>query len=162
MARMVAPTPSCPRCRTSLRPVDLEGVGVHACRSCHGTRVAQTRLPRVLEALSAVLLATFDPDTKLEAAGATVAPLACADCGREMARDDYCGAGLALFDRCEPCALVWVDAASLGTMTLMWARMEARHAREMAATKRLLDDTGVRERVAQAVRDAYREALQAL
>jgi hypothetical protein len=94
----------------------------------------------VLEALSAELLRTFDPDTKLEPTSAATDRLACSTCGREMARDDYCGTGLALFDRCEPCQLLWIDADVLGTMTLMWARMEARHTRDQAATRQLLDD----------------------
>jgi Zn-finger nucleic acid-binding protein len=140
IASMVETTPGCPRCRASLRPVDLKGVGVHACATCHGTRLSGTRLALVLEALSAELLATFDPDTTLPPSATAPERLACADCGREMARDDYCGAGLALFDRCEPCALVWVDAEALGTMTLMWARMDTRRARDTAATKRLLDE----------------------
>jgi hypothetical protein len=91
--------------------------------------------------MSAELLASFDPDTKLEKADAPSERLACPTCGRVMERDDYCGAGLAFFDRCEPCGLLWIDAAPLGTMTLIWARMEARHSRDEAATKRLLDET---------------------
>jgi Zn-finger nucleic acid-binding protein len=147
-------TASCPRCREPLHVVDLSGVSVHACPKCHGTRLGRAELPRVLEAMSAELLETFDPDTKLEPAGARDERLACATCGAEMSRDDYCGAGLAHFDRCEACAVLWVDADALGTMTLMWARMETRHSRDERETRRLLeeaDDLVVRTLIARAV-----------
>ena len=49
-----------------------------------------------------------------------------------MERDDYCAAGLVFFDRCTACALLWFDADELGAMSLMWARMNARQAREEA------------------------------
>jgi hypothetical protein len=54
-----------------------------------------------------------------------------------MERDDYCAAGLVLFDRCTSCALLWFDADELGGMTLMWAKMNARiaeHRQAMAST----------------------------
>jgi Zn-finger nucleic acid-binding protein len=155
-------TPGCPRCHAGLRPVDLKGVGVHACQTCDGTQIPRSRLVGVLEALSADLLATFNPDTKLQPAAVAGKRLACAECGREMTRDDYCSAGLALFDRCEPCGLIWVDAEALGTMTLMWARMEARHSREMAATRRMLDEADafvVRTLVGRAVQRALVRGL---
>jgi Zn-finger nucleic acid-binding protein len=159
---MAATPPLCPRCRADLQPVDLKGVAVNACPSCHGTRLAGARLASALEAMSAELLQTFDPDTKLARSAGAEGRLACAECGREMARDDYCGAGLAHFDRCEPCALVWVDAEALGTMTLMWARMEARRSRETATTRRLLDEADdliVRTLVGRAVQRALFRGL---
>jgi hypothetical protein len=55
-----------------------------------------------------------------------------------MARDEYCGAGLAHFDRCEPCRLLWLGADELGTMTMMWARMERRLERTQKATQAAL------------------------
>jgi hypothetical protein len=54
-----------------------------------------------------------------------------------MAREDYCAAGLAHFDRCERCGLLWLGAEDLRTMTLMWARMERRAER----TQRSIDAT---------------------
>ena len=57
-----------------------------------------------------------------------------------LKNDDYCGTGLALFDRCEPCQLLWIDADVLGTMTLMWARMEARYNRSHAENEAALRD----------------------
>jgi Zn-finger nucleic acid-binding protein len=133
------PTPTCPKCLAALQAVELKGASVLACATCHGTRVDRSRLSGLLEAMSAELLETFDPDTALEKASVPSRRLTCAACGREMERDDYCGAGLAFFDRCEPCGLLWIDAEALGTMTLMWARMEARHSRDEAATRKFLE-----------------------
>jgi hypothetical protein len=45
-----------------------------------------------------------------------------------MDRDDYCGARLVFFDRCNSCALLWFDADELGAMSMMWARMNSRQA----------------------------------
>ena len=109
---MSAPPPACPRCRETLHAAELKGAAVLTCATCHGTRVESTRLTGVLEAMSAELLKSFDPDTELKkAADAPTERLACSRCGHEMARDDYCGAGLAAFDRCETCELLWIDAA---------------------------------------------------
>lgn len=58
-----------------------------------------------------------------------------------MARDDYCAAGLAHFDRCEPCQLLWLGADELGTMTMMWARMERRLERVQRLRQEALADT---------------------
>ncbi len=52
-----------------------------------------------------------------------------------MERDDYCAAGVVLFDRCTRCAVLWFDADELGAMALMWARMNERRARDQAAAR---------------------------
>ena len=57
-----------------------------------------------------------------------------------MSRDDYCGAGLVRFDRCERCRLLWLGPDELGTMTLMWARMEKQIARTQKQSQQWLDE----------------------
>ena len=115
--------PLCPACRQALRTTEISGVSLRVCGQCHGTLLAQIDMIRTLEAMSAELLATVDPDVELVPAGTADARVACPGCARQMARDDYCSAGLAHFDRCEPCRLLWLGADALGTMTMMWARM---------------------------------------
>jgi Zn-finger nucleic acid-binding protein len=132
-----APAVGCPRCGKALEPATLREVPVHACKGCQGTLLAQLDLPRTLESLSAPLLRSFDPDAKLERAKPDGSRIDCPKCKRRMERDDYCAAGLVLFDRCTPCALLWFDADELGAMTLMWAKMNARiaeHRQAMAST----------------------------
>ena len=100
--------------------------------------LAQVDLPRTLEALSIQLLETVDADTKLEPVGHADATVACPRCLGAMARDDYCGAGLATFDRCIPCGLLWLSADEVGTMALMWARMDRRLDRTQNQTRAAL------------------------
>ena len=129
-----APHP-CPRCKTPLEPATLRRIPVEACKGCRGTLLAQGRLSELLDELSAPLLRSFDIDAKLEATQDPNGRVGCPRCGAQMDRDDYCAAGLVFFDRCTPCALLWLDADELGAMTLMWARMNGRQAREQAITR---------------------------
>jgi Zn-finger nucleic acid-binding protein len=130
--------PLCPACGQALRTTEISGVSLRVCGQCHGTLLGQIDMIRTLEAMSAELLATVDPDVELSPVGKAAAKVSCPSCGREMARDDYCSAGLAHFDRCEPCRLLWLGADALGTMTMMWARMERRLERTQKATQALL------------------------
>ena len=120
------PEALCPACGLALRATNLSGVAARVCGQCHSALVGQIDMIRLLEAMSVELLKTLDPDTKLEPVGKADDAVACPSCKRTMARDNYCGAGLAHFDRCEPCRLLWLGADELGTMTMMWARMEKR------------------------------------
>jgi hypothetical protein len=108
----------------------------------------------VLEAMSVELLKSFDPDTKIEPLNDASAHLACPSCARPMESGDYCGARVVYFDRCDRCGFLWVNADELGTMTLMWARMEARQSRAHAQTETLLEGSdGLirRQRIARVV-----------
>ena len=124
----------CPRCRQPLERAELRQVPVEVCKGCKGTLLAQLDLMRTLESLSAPLLRSFDPDAKLERAKPDDTRIDCPTCRRRMERDDYCAAGVVLFDRCTACALLWFDADELGAMALLWARMNARIAEHRQAT----------------------------
>jgi Zn-finger nucleic acid-binding protein len=118
----------CPRCKQALDQATLRDVPVAACKLCKGSLLAQTDLQRTLEVLCAPLLKRFDPDATLEAVKDRNARIDCPRCARQMDRDDYCGARLVFFDRCNHCALLWFDADELGAMAMMWARMNSRQA----------------------------------
>lgn len=135
---MGGPEPLCPGCGQALRATEISGVSLRVCGECHGTLLAQIDMIRTLEAMSAELLASVDPDVALTPVGKAAGTVSCPACARDMARDDYCSAGLAHFDRCEPCRLLWLGADALGTMTMMWARMERRLERTQKATEALL------------------------
>jgi Zn-finger nucleic acid-binding protein len=139
---MNLPSSACPRCNGPLGAAELGGVGVLSCPKCHGTLLAQPLLAQVLEGLSVELLKTFDPDTTGRPLVDHGPRVTCPRCGRTMAHDDYCDANLVFFDRCEPCGLIWVDPDELGTMTLMWARMERRQQRDHEQSERLLAEVG--------------------
>lgn len=136
-------TPRCPRCQTALESAELRGVPIRLCKKCSGSLLVQVDLARLLAAMSVDLLKTFDPDKRLDPIVDQGGSLRCPRCRETMTNDDYCGAGLVHFDRCERCGLLWLDAAELGTMSLMWARMDTRLARveaESRAQLREVDD----------------------
>jgi Zn-finger nucleic acid-binding protein len=130
----------CPVCDVELARGDLRGVDVRVCSRCRGALVAQIDMFRLFEAMCGDLLAGFDPDTPLKPIAARAGASSCPDCNTSMARDDYCGAGLVRFDRCERCRLLWLGADELGTMTMMWARMEKQLARAHKLNQEWLDD----------------------
>lgn len=130
----------CPVCAVELTRGDLRGVGVRVCSKCRGALVAQIDMFRLFEAMSGELLSGFDPDTLLKPLAVRDGASSCPDCNAAMSRDDYCGAGLVRFDRCEQCRLLWLGADEVGTMTLMWARMEKQIARAQKLNQEWLDD----------------------
>lgn len=67
-----------------------------------------------LEALSADILESFDPDAPLLALPDRAGQTACPGCRAAMERADYCGAKLVFFDRCNRCALLWIGNEELG------------------------------------------------
>ena len=125
----------CPRCGAALAGRAIGGVGLEACESCNALLVKQSALMPALEALSADLLESFDPDAPLLALPDRAGQTACPGCGAAMEKADYCGAKLVFFDRCNRCALLWIGSEELGAMSLMWARMEKRIARTRAQTE---------------------------
>jgi len=138
----------CPVCGQGLKTANLAGVNVRICPQCRGTLLAQIDMIRTLEAMSAEMIKGFDPDQKLDPVSAQPGAINCPACARAMTKDNYCSAGLVFFDRCEACRLLWFGTDELGTMTLMWARMERRLERVQKATEEMLDesDTFVRHK----------------
>jgi Zn-finger nucleic acid-binding protein len=131
---MSAVLPTCPRCQGELEAVSPKGVQVLSCPKCHGTLLADGQLPVLLEVMSAELVKAFNPDAKLDAVPDRSGAIACPVCQRAMSTDDYCGAHLVFFDRCEGCGHLWLDAEEVGAMSMMWARMDARHQRDATTT----------------------------
>jgi Zn-finger nucleic acid-binding protein len=136
---VLAPVSNCPRCGEPLRDVPVEKLSVSACAKCHGAKLTPQLLNRVLEAMSAELLKSFDPDMKIDKLNDASARLPCPSCARAMDTADYCGANTVHFDRCERCGVMWINSDELGAMTLMWARMEARQSRAHRQTEELIE-----------------------
>jgi Zn-finger nucleic acid-binding protein len=125
----------CPRCGQTLERRQLQAVGLEECGACKALLVKQSALMPALEALSAAVLESFDPDAKLLALPDRAGSTACPGCSGAMEKADYCGAKLVFFDRCNRCTLLWIGSEELGAMSLMWARMEKRIARTRAQTE---------------------------
>jgi Zn-finger nucleic acid-binding protein len=132
--------PLCPACGQVLKTANLAGVSVRLCPQCRGTLLAQIDMIRTLEAMSSEMLKSFDPDEHLDPVPYQRGAIACPVCAGAMTKDNYCSAGLVFFDRCEACRLLWLGTEELGTMTLMWARMERRLERIHKATEQMLDE----------------------
>ena len=130
-----APSSTCTRCGKALGAREISGVGLQACDACNTLLVKQSALMPALEALSAPVLESFDPDAPLEALPDRTGAAPCPGCTRAMEKADYCGAKLVYFDRCNRCGLLWIGSEELGAMSLMWARMEKRIARARAQTE---------------------------
>jgi Zn-finger nucleic acid-binding protein len=129
---MHVPRITCPRCDRELEEARLRQVEVRLCTQCRGSLLEQVRLSPLLEALSTELTATIDPDARLAPVADPGRRVACPSCRKTMDSDDYCAAGVVSFDRCNTCRLLWLDSDDLGTMTIMWARMNLRQARDRA------------------------------
>jgi Zn-finger nucleic acid-binding protein len=134
------PELGCPTCGQALGTAALAGgVNVRVCRPCEGTLLAQIDMFRTLEAMSVEMLKSLDPDVHLDPVANKRGTITCPSCKAAMKKDNYCGAGLVFFDRCEPCRLLWLGTEELGTMTLMWARMERRLERVHKATEEMVE-----------------------
>ena len=123
---------NCPRCGEPLEGRRIGTAQMNACERCQLLVIKQSALMPVLEALSADLLPSFDPDAVLHALPDRSGQMPCASCGGRMEKADYCGAKVVFFDRCNPCGLLGIGREELGAMSLMWARMEKRLARTRA------------------------------
>jgi Zn-finger nucleic acid-binding protein len=133
-------TTPCPRCAELLTSTPVGGIAVESCAKCTGSLLSNADLVRLLEALSVDLLKTFNPDAHIDACPKEERRLSCPRCTQPFEQGDYCQAGLVTFDRCEHCNVVWLNARELGTMTLIWARMEARYSRTHTANEQFLRD----------------------
>ncbi len=82
--------------------------------------------------MNAGAVGEHDPDAQLATLPDRTGGATCPLCHELMERGDYCGAKVAFFDRCEPCAVLWVGRDELTAMSRIWVRMEERSARTKA------------------------------
>jgi Zn-finger nucleic acid-binding protein len=129
---MGVPGQACPRCGAALSRSELRSVGIDVCTQCKGMLVSQGVLVRLLDAMSVDLLTVFNPDNPIKPIKDAGGVVSCPKCRKPMQNDNYCGAGVVFFDRCEACGLLWLDPEELGAMTLMWAKMESRRAHDQS------------------------------
>lgn len=123
----------CPTCRAALETAQVDTIPVRLCRDCHGALLLHADLIRILEASWRMI------DEKEAEAATFHAPegwraevgRACPDCARAMEKYGYMGLGAIQIDRCDACALVWLDADELQNMVLALARTNYRTARSM-------------------------------
>src|SRR5262245_56171394 len=100
----------CLRCQQPLERAEVRGVELETCTKCKGMLLGQLLLPKLLEAMSVDLLKNFDPDVQIQPIKDAGGAVSCPRCAQPMQTDNYCGAGIVFFDRCEGCALLWLDS----------------------------------------------------
>lgn len=122
----------CPRCRNVLEARSVEGVAVHVCPGCQGTLVEMDHLVPLLDALCAPLVHIVDLEAPLEPLLDEGVRIPCPRCRETMEAFAYLGASEVTVDRCEQDRLVWADPGELGTMSLVYARVNARTAEHYA------------------------------
>ena len=130
----------CPACDVELTRGDLRGVGVRVCRQCRGALVAQIDMFRLFEAMIADLLSGFDPDTLLTPIAPRAGASSCPGCASAHVARRLLRGRPGPLRSLRALPAVWLGADELGTMTLMWARMEKQIARAQKQSQQLLDD----------------------
>jgi len=114
----------CPRCSKALESAQLDDLAVRVCAGCRGFLLLHRDLTNVIEASWRAV-----PRVKAEAMS-FVAPVNwqkepkfhCPDCQQVMDKYGYMGLAVIQIDRCDNCALVWLDADELQNMVLALAK----------------------------------------
>jgi len=133
---------NCPRCQQPLEVSQVDTIEVRLCRGCRGVLLAHPDLVRIIESSwhavtekQAEEMAFRAPDGWQEEAA-----MSCPDCGQSMEKYGYMGLAAIQIDRCDACALVWLDTDELQNMVLALAKSNYRSQRAMQeASKNALD-----------------------
>jgi Zn-finger nucleic acid-binding protein len=115
---------NCPRCAKPLEDQQLDELSFRCCRDCKGMLLPHPDLIGVLEkSWHAVPREKAEATSFRVAEGWRNAPaILCPDCGQTMEKYGYMGIGAIQINRCDPCALVWLDADELQNMVLALAK----------------------------------------
>ena len=120
---MSHPGHPCPRCGEELEQFSLLGIDVFRCPRACGLTVAQNRLMPLTQALAKDSLACIDPALPIEIAPDHPNESApCPGCSKPMQTFGYLESRFAYLDRCNACAVVWIDHAELETVVRLAAR----------------------------------------
>lgn len=119
---------NCPHCAKSLEEQQLDTLSFRCCRDCKGMLLLHRDLIDVLEkSWRAVSREMAETTEFLVSDGWRNEPkFLCPDCRRTMEKYGYMGIAAIQIDRCDPCALVWLDADELQNMVLALAKSNYR------------------------------------
>jgi Zn-finger nucleic acid-binding protein len=119
---------NCPRCARPLEEEQLDQLTFRCCRACKGMLMPHADLIGVLDRSWHAV-----PKEKAETTAFRVSEgwqdeptFLCPDCSQTMEKYGYMGIGAIQIDRCDPCALVWLDADELQNMVLALAKTNYR------------------------------------
>jgi Zn-finger nucleic acid-binding protein len=132
---------NCPRCRQELVENQVDEIVVRLCGPCQGILVSHADLVNILERSWRAV--TPEAADKLEFHATdtlrTEPVFRCPDCSKPMEKYGYLGMAAIPIDRCDLCAVVWLDANELQGMVLALAKDNYRseHARKQEWASRL-------------------------
>ena len=131
-------TANCPRCAKPLEEQQLDEASFRCCRDCKGLLIQHPMLIDVLErSWHAVLRAKAEATSFRVTEGWQNEPaFRCPDCNQTMEKYGYMGIGAIQIDRCDPCALIWLDADELQNMVLALAKANYRSEAEWQQERR--------------------------
>lgn len=119
---------NCPHCAKPLEEQQLDTLSFRCCRACKGMLLLHRDLIDVLEkSWHAVSRETAEAAAFRATEGWQNEPkFPCPDCYQSMDKYGYMGIAAIQIDRCDPCALVWLDADKLQNMVLALAKSNYR------------------------------------
>jgi len=115
---------ACPRCRQPLVENQVDEFTVRLCVPCKGILLPHADLARILERSWHAVMPEQAEKLEFHATEAlkTEPAFPCPDCGQLMEKYGYMGMAAILIDRCNPCAVVWLDSDELQNMVLALAK----------------------------------------
>ena len=129
---------TCPRCQRPLEIAQVDTIQVRLCQGCRGVLLAHPDLAEIVESSWHAVSETQAEETSLRAPEGwqKEVVLHCPDCGQTMEKYGYMGLAAIQIDRCDPCALVWLDTDELQNMVLALAKTNHRSDLSIQNSKR--------------------------
>ncbi len=129
---------NCPHCAKLLEEQQLDVLSFRCCRECKGMLLLHRDLIEVLEkSWHAVSREAAETTAFWATDGWQNEPkFPCPDCHQTMEKYGYMGIAAIQIDRCDSCALVWLDADELQNMVLALAKSNYRSESERQRSER--------------------------
>jgi Zn-finger nucleic acid-binding protein len=119
---------ACFRCDRLLQPAQVDHIEVRMCPPCSSVLIRHEDLMQIIEqswrAVAPDIAQTEPLHASAKPTGERV--FHCPDCRNPMDKYGYMGLSAITIDRCDHCALIWLDAQELQNMTLVYAREQYR------------------------------------
>jgi Zn-finger nucleic acid-binding protein len=128
---------ACPRCQKPLETAQVDTIQVRLCQACRGVLLPHPDLVQILDASWRGVSEKQAEETQFCAREGWQNEIAlrCPDCGQTMEKYGYMNIGAIQINRCDPCALVWLNTNELQNMVLALAKSNYRSERAWKTEK---------------------------
>lgn len=125
----------CPRCGKTLESAQVDAYSVRLCQSCQGVLAAHRDVIEIIERSWCVVPETTAEEAQFIKPSKPTGDVAmrCPDCHQPMEKYGYMGLAAVTIDRCDKCALLWLDADELQNMVLALAQTNYRSEKRVRA-----------------------------